>query len=273
MLKSDLSSNINLNKLLNDSIINWWFYYIIFRIFFKIKKVKALVLVVSAGSEPIIQAAKDISIPTIELQHGSPQRGKLNYDYSNSIIKKSFPDYFLSFGDYWNKNITLPIKNDKIISFGYPYLSSKYSLYKKNEKEENFVIISQPVHFAKLANLAIVLNNKFKNSIKVIFKPHPADYTSFNENQFNILNKSGVEIANKNTDLYLLLSKSKWVLGVFSTAIYEAIHFNNFCFIFNVSGSSFMDDIVSMGFAKMINKVDDICLDVNFTKHGTNVFF
>ena len=64
------------------------------RFFFKIKKPKTLFIVVSHTQEATIAAAKSLGITTIELQHGSPVRGKLNYDYTSGIKKKSFPDFF-----------------------------------------------------------------------------------------------------------------------------------------------------------------------------------
>jgi hypothetical protein len=218
-------------------------------------------------------AAKDLNILTIELQHGSPQRGKLNYDYSNRIKKQSFPDYFISFGDYWLKNISLPIKRKNMISFGYPYLSNQYSKFSDNEKSDCLVVISQPVHFEVLSDFALNLKELYSSKLNIIFKPHPADYKYNNSEKFNRLNDAKIRVSSKNDDLYFLLSKSKWVLGVFSTALYEAIYFRNFCFILNATGSSLMDDLITFGNSRIVNETRDIKLDLKYSNNDTKFLF
>mgnify|MGYP000934513419 FL=1 len=115
--------------------------YPLMRFFFKFKKPKLLFVVVSHAQEAIIAAAKSIGITTIELQHGSPARGKLNYDYTSGIKKTNFPNLFLSFGDYWSSNCKFPLDDNKIISFGNSYLHKKINSYSHILKEDRLVII------------------------------------------------------------------------------------------------------------------------------------
>ena len=121
-------------------------------------------------------AAKSINIPTIELQHGSPARGKLNYDYSSGIRKELFSNWFLSFGEYWQKGCRFSIENNNIISYGFPYLNSQKMQYSKILKENRMVVISQPV-ITKLTEFAIQISKKFSNKVIVEYKPHPAEYS------------------------------------------------------------------------------------------------
>ena len=70
---------------------------IVYKYFFKIKKPKNILVVNSIGYESMIEAAKSLKITTYELQHGSPSRGKLNYDYSSGIKKKNISRFFFIF--------------------------------------------------------------------------------------------------------------------------------------------------------------------------------
>jgi len=139
---------------------HWLGMYPLMRWFFRNKKPTHLFVVVSAFREPIIAAAKSLNIPTYELQHGSPARGKLQYDYSSGLTKVTFPDYFLSFSDFWTKEVVLPIDKQKVIAFGYPYLAKKFADYEATEKENLLIIISQPGLAKGLATLAIDIASK-----------------------------------------------------------------------------------------------------------------
>ena len=84
----DLDAKI-INKCARHFFAEFWLY----RLLFKILKPKSVGMVVSAGREPIILAAKSLKIPTYEIQHGSPSPAKLNYHYKG-LRKESFPDFF-----------------------------------------------------------------------------------------------------------------------------------------------------------------------------------
>ena len=233
------------------------------RYFFAIKKPSHFFIVVSTGHEAIIAAAKANNIVTIELQHGSPARGKLNYDYTSGVKKKSFQDYFLSFGKYWTNSITLPIKKEKIIEFGYPYLKQVANEYSAIEKDNLLVIISQPVHSIKLVKFAIEFKKRHGHHIHVVFKPHPAEYYGADPDYFVKLRKIGVEVTERNEDLYEILARAKWQVGVYSTALYEGLYFNVALYILPYAGFEHMKSIIDIGLGKVLNDIEDF--DYNWT--------
>ena len=138
--------------------------------FFKLKKLKLLFVVASHTREATIAAAKSLGITTIELQHGSPARGKLNYDYISGIKKRNSPNFFSSFGEFWSKNCKLPIDKNKIISFGNPYLYKKINSYSHIVKEDRLVLISQGLPI--LAKFARDISKQFSKKLIVEHKPH-----------------------------------------------------------------------------------------------------
>ena len=242
-------------------IKNWLGTYPLMKLFFKLKKPKCLFIIVSSSQEAIISAAKSINIPTIELQHGSPARGKLNYDYSSGIRKSSFPNWFLSFGEYWQKDCKFPIENNNIISFGFPYLNSQKIQYSKILKENRMVVISQPVIAKKLTEFAIQISEKFSNKVIVEYKPHPAEYSDEESDYFKKLRDSKVQISKKNANLYSIFAKSRWSIGVYSTAIYEGLYFGVSPFILKIDGYEYMKKFIDSGYAKLITSTIEIDLD------------
>jgi hypothetical protein len=261
-LYKEFSYSVNIKKKVKKIIKDWLGIYPLMVLFFKFKKPKNLFVIVSHSQEAIIAAAKSLGINTFELQHGSPVRSKLNYDYSSGIKKRSFPDFFLSFGGFWSSNCELPINKKKIISFGNEYLYKKLDFYSNTPKQNRLVVISQahPI----LAKFAQDIRKHFPKKIIVEYKPHPAEYYGDEPEYFSELRNSGVIISNRHTALYEILSKSRWQVGIDSTALYEGLYFGTACFILSHDGelnSNNMKNIIEAGCAKLISSPQDIDLN------------
>ena len=270
-LYSEFSCSIDINKRVKKIIQHWLGFYPLMQFFFKLKKPKLLFVVVSHAQEAIIAAAKSLGITTIELQHGSPTRSKLNYDYTSGITKKSFPDLFLSFGDYWSSNCKFPLDKDKIISFGNPYLYKKINSYSHIVKEDRLVIISQGLPI--LAKYAIDISKQFSKKIIVEYKPHPRELNEQEPDYFIELRKAGVIISHKHADLYEIFARSRWQVGVFSTALYEGLYFGTACFIINTGGSEHMKGLIKLDLARLISSPKDIDLNWKIDKKDTKKIF
>ena len=270
ILYTEFSCSIDINKRVKKIIQHWLGIYPLMQLFFKLKKPKLLFVVVSHTQEAIIAAAKSLGITTIELQHGSPARGKLNYDYTSGVTKKSFPDLFLSFGDYWSSSCKFPMDKDKIISFGNPYLYKKINSYSHIAKEDRLVIISQG--FPILVEFAKDISEQFSKKIIVEYKPHPREHEK-EQDYFKELRKAGVVISHKNADLYEIFARSRWQVGVFSTAIYEGLYFGTACFIVNTTGSEHMKRLIKSDLARLISSPKDIDLNWKIDKKNIKKIF
>jgi hypothetical protein len=261
-LKQVFDIDLNVKNQVNTAILHWKSIYPLMYRFFKLKQPSHFFIVVSAAHEAIISAAKAARVPTYELQHGSPARGKLNYDYSSGLIKKSFPDYFLSFGEYWSSAAVLPLPRQRVIPFGYPYLTKKVIEYSNlSLQKDQLLIVSQSVHARALAKLAIAIIQIHTSKIKVVFKPHPAELYHGEPDYFKSLRLAGVTIPDENADLYLLFAQSAWQVGVYSTALYEGLCFGAACFLVRLPGFEQMKPLVDIGLARLIDDHHDIDLD------------
>jgi len=263
--KKRFKLNINLLKKIFYLLPKFKSEYYVYRLLFKIKKPKKIFIVCSAGSEAIIVAAKSLNIQTYELQHGSPSRGKLNYDYSSGISKFSFPDYFLSFGSFWTRNVKLPISDKNIIQIGFPYLNKKRNL--KLKKLNQLLIISQIGKNKELINLTLKIRKLLSKRINIIFKFHPSENINVIEHLAKNLKKNKITvIKDKSSDLYKYLSESKWILGVNSTSLYEALAFNCIIFVLKVPGYEFMKNLIRKNFFTLIEDPKEFSKKIMFNK-------
>ena len=270
-LENDFSCSVNIRKIIKNAIQSWLGMYSIMYLFFRIKNPKIVFIVVQVNQEATIMAAKSLGITTVEIQHGSPARGKLVYDYSSGIQKKSFPDFFLSFGDYWSSNCKFPIKKNKIISFGNPYLYKKINSYSHIKKENRLVIISQGIPI--LAKLAKEISKQFYEKIEVEYKPHPREFYETDKSHFAELKNAGVIVSKENEDLYNIFARSRWQVGVYSTALYEGLYFGVACFILNTSGSEQMERLINLKYARLISSSKDIDLNWKIDKKDLSEIF
>ena len=261
-LYDEFSCKVDIHKRVRKIIKKWLGMYPLMRLFFKLKKPRLLFIVVSAGQEAIIAAAKSLGISTLELQHGTPSRGKLNYDYTSGIKKMSFPDFFLSFGDYWPPDCKLPLDEKKIVSFGNSYLYNKISLYSHIAKEDRLVVVSQSDLTSDLSKFAQEISKQFSKKIIIEYKPHPYEFNGPEPKYFEQLRDAGVIISDKNADIYEIFARSRWQVGVFSTALYEGLYFEVACFVLKINGSEHMKKLIELDLARLISSSKDI--DLNF---------
>ncbi|MBR8734766.1 hypothetical protein IX329_002381 [Fusobacterium necrophorum] len=192
---------------------------------FKKKHIKEIYIVCAYGKEGIIAAAKDLNIKVVELQHGAITKYHLAYHYPVNQEIPYFPDYFYSFGKYWEEIVSFP-KGIKIKTCGFPYLEKQLMKYKNMlKKKDQILFISQGHIGEKLLYKAIefALQNKNKN---IVYRLHPGELRYSLKNYINILQNYTLNnfiLEECKQDLYKLMKESEYIFAVSSTAIYEAL--------------------------------------------------
>jgi hypothetical protein len=181
---------------------------------------------------PLISACKTLNIKVVEFQHGIISKYHLGYSVSKVDYEwPCYPDLFLSWGEQWLNEVELPSSVD--ISYIVPaYLKERINV----EKKEQLLIVSQSVNGKKIAKFVLqhINMNAFDT---ILFKLHPSevDLLPFYENVFK---DCKIKVCIEN--IYPLLSESKYVLGVFSTVMLEAIDFDCQVFYIDLPGSEYI---------------------------------
>ena len=185
----------------------------------------------------IIKWAKERRITTAEFQHGVVSRMHPAYNYGDAILnseeyRKYTPDYFLTYGEYWSKQIKIP---GKTFVVGNPHFHESIKRYKDiKEEKDTIMIVSQWTLTKEFVKIARYLASKFKNK-KIIFKMHPGEMKNYN--LINPLESfRNIEIQ-KDGDIYELLAKYESIVACYSTTVFEALAFNKKTYILDNSYS------------------------------------
>ncbi len=187
----------------------WWFEYL--------KKVKPkFIFIVNLNSYLYIaRAANRLKITILEVQHGSPNFSKLQYNFTtNPNLRLSSCSYFLGWGKFWNNYVTKNYYKNEFITIGKD-LSNKIISPKKNVSD---ILVLDQLQFRKmLVNKAIELSRKHK---KITYRFHPN--ISLKSNEIIKLKKNNISISEpKSNDIKEDLKDVKYIIGVASTALLE----------------------------------------------------
>jgi hypothetical protein len=271
-IKSKFNVDINIfmevkRFLILRKAFSWYFNFLL-----KKFKPKLIVEVVSYSLENMIlnELCKRKNIITIEMQHGSINKFHLGYDFpSDNMNLDVFPDYFFSFGKHWSDITTLPIPEEKIIQVGFPYFEEQYKRYisSKNHQKKKILIISQGTIGKEISNFAFNLAKITDHEI--IYKLHPGEYVRWKKDYNYLQNNTNITVIDNNDiPLYQLFAESDFLIGVYSTAIYESLPFNLNIFILKLPGYKITEDLVNLGFAKLVTNPKEL---VDYIKTETSV--
>jgi hypothetical protein len=248
-INKEFGISINLMDELKDRLKKRREYLLILDFILTIYKPKAIVEVCYYGMENMVlnELCKDKGIATMELQHGTMGPYHMAYDFPKGVKLDVFPDYFLSFGKYWEDCTNLPLPKNHIFTCGYPYLETEYKKYKKTKNNKQVLFISQGTIGKELSKIAVEFAEK--GDYDVVYKLHPGEYSRWKEEYPWLLESKVKVIDNDNEPFYKLLAESYAQVGVYSTAIYEGLVFGLRTFIAELPGWENMADLIDGGYA------------------------
>jgi hypothetical protein len=218
-------------------------------------KPKIVIIVVSYGKEDLVEACRALSIPVIELQHGVISRFHPGYSYP--VVKKLFPDYLLTFGDYWLDSAEFPLDRDRIRSVGYPYLENQKAKLRNVEKKRQAVIISQERIGLHLSRFAVELSEAKEFDYNIVYKLHPREAARWKESYPWLVDANLKVVDDPSVSLYKLFAESSIQIGVFSTAIYEGLSFGLQTYLVDLPGVAYFEQLIQTQVVTKVSSVDD----------------
>lgn len=190
-------------------------------------KIILLVCYYSFENMVLCEVAYKKKIPVVELQHGAIGYTAVQYNFYRKVNFPWFPDYFFSFGSFVKKKARFPIDDKRIIPVGYPELEQNYNLYKgsKGDKETILFISEGDAEIAKYVNAVAKKLNPDK--YHVMFQLHPKEYFDWKTNIGKCLSEENIEVVGSfEHTIHESLAKADWVIGNYSTVLYEAQMFD-----------------------------------------------
>lgn len=206
------------------------------------------VVVVSYGKETFIEACQRRGVPVVELQHGAVTPNHFGYVYPNDRRKKTFPDYFFSFGHFWRDHFEYPISDERVLSVGYPYLEAQSRQYADVHAGETVLFISQPTVGESLSSLAVELADRTDDS-EVVYKLHPSEYTGWEETYPGLANADLQVVDSDDPPLYELLASARVQVGINSTVLFEGLNFDLETYLVDLPGIEDMEWLFEEGLA------------------------
>jgi hypothetical protein len=239
---SDKIISREINGAYNHFIIGKWFVKLILK-----WTNPDVVYLVDAYSKRhfITVAAKELNIKVVELQHGIISDYHLGYAFPIEEKNNQYylPDLFRGWGEGWSKAENAWY-NDSYINSSFEYLDflkDKYPISTLKERSKNIVIISQGALGNELSIEIAKRVGKFSN-MNVYYKLHPGEFSTYkNFSGYETLSQQANFSFVTDGDLYHLFSLSRYVIGVFSTAILEAVAFDMEPYLVDISGIEYME--------------------------------
>ena len=246
------------NKYINESIAIFWYMKGFFKKLLSSISPKLVLIVCGYGriNMAIVQACRELNIPSVELQHGLITENHPGYVKTmKSDNRDCVPEYLLTYGDFFADIVRRGnlFEKEKVVSVGFPYLEEvKKSKPVIDEKLKEFIssfarnilITSQWTVAEEIKKFTIDLSKELiKNRLNVgiIFKPHQHDWREYT----NIENHGNIFLASKYDDIYEILKVVDIHSTVYSTSGIEALAFGK-PNIFVDTGKTNVTDIIDI---------------------------
>lgn len=276
-----LGVRIDLKKIFRDGYLLFKYDFKFYDKLIKKRNPKKIFLSCSYGYKmALVAAAKHNNVEVVEIQHGTMNKYHLGYSYPHNSYIDYFPDKIYFFGEYWKNCMYFPLKEKNKIIYGFPHFQLQKNKYRDISKHTNQVLIISQGTIGKNLSEFIWESREVFSNYNVIYKLHPGEYDRW-ETEYTYLKELGklenfAVIDNSDTNLYAFFARSEFVIGVYSTALYEALSFNCKLILANLSGVEYLDDLLSEDFAKLAKNKDDLEYFIKkgeFKKFNSDIFF
>lgn len=236
-----------------------------------------VVAVNAYGCPGLILAARDLRIPTAELQHGVITAYHLGYAVARGERLQTAADSLLLFGEYWQRVATFGVADEKLIILGFPYFELEQKAFTDIQKTRKVVFVSQGTVGAELSMFAVRVARDLAPNLRVVYKLHPGEKDRWRHEYPWLVAARGSEqievIEGDQPSLYSLFAQSSWVCGVNSTAIFEAIGFGCAPVIVKLPGHEQMQPLIKDRIAKLVSVDDPFPVETGVAKNLVDDLF
>lgn len=170
---------------------------------------------------PVNRMLKKRGIVSVDIQHGFITSSNLMYNFAPALESSDeaivgSPDYFLTYGEWWNSQINIPSKK---ISIGNPYRDFCISNINYQETKKRIMLVGCEINTEYYIDLALDISKQLPDS-DVVFRPHPGEV--FNTKRILKERELNVKLDNYK-EIYESLNNTEVVISEVSTVLFEAI--------------------------------------------------
>ena len=205
-----------------------------------LRVVKPKVAVICCASYPnilrisMILACRNKNVVTAELQHGLIARYHAYYQYCDYILnssecRKMLPDYYLTFGEYWNSQVQMPQQCD-VIGYAKPIIKDKV-------KTNNKILLCANANFDVYINFLNIIMPKLEADTEIYFRLHPGYSTKMQRDRLEKYMQYPNFCLADGKDLSFYMKECRYVIADGSTVVYEALYMKRVVFAFESESS------------------------------------
>jgi len=192
------------------------------------------------GHMAIINAtAHENGVPVAEFQHGMVSHGHDGYNIApflaaSEAYRHTLPDYFLSYGSWWNTQFNAPV--EKVI-IGNPHRTALLGqLIPPQSGRRTVLVLGDGIETELYLQFCYELAKLLSDRYSVIFRPHPLERDRIRAKSESL--SVGFTIDHV-PDIYLSLANVHAVIAEVSTGLFDAIGLADRIFVWNTAKSRF----------------------------------
>jgi hypothetical protein len=269
LLKSKTKIDIDLTSLINKDIALFKSQSFFYGKLLDFKNPKEIYFVNYVDYFALLNQAKIRNIKTVEMQHGLIIKEDLIYHfpYCKENELRYFSTDFFVWKDFSGFSGKLPLSPDHIIENDENHLVVMRKRYSNVEKENKSILVASQPFFSDYIVQYILKNAEKMPEFLFYYKIHPMQFNSFFENSEvqKLINLKNVKIISNELSIYELLSKCKFIIGIYSTSLFEAPLFKCIPLLLLTNKISYCSNILERkeGFALLddeflLDKIDNI---------------
>ncbi len=178
-----------------------------------------------ANYSVLSRSLREYGFTISEAQHGVIFPNHVAYNFSTSIAHEPEhplhlykPDAFLTFGDFWNTQISVP---SEVRTIGHPLLSEKLAHLKPSTHEKHTLIVSQGTFSKQLSAITAILARSYPDET-FIYKLHPEEI-DFPDRYTHLRAFANVNVIDSQAPIHDFIEQSATIIGVYSTVLFEAL--------------------------------------------------
>lgn len=228
----------------------------VFAEYFKAAKTQELYIVDAYSNQWLVLAAHAAGVRVIELQHGFVNEFHPAYSFPKGAPKlRHAPDELLVWGSFWAEGVSFPpglLATVSGPSRQFTKMRNSLVSIKRNEKQILFTsqgAVSGPLQKAAVA-AALALPN-----FKVIYRLHPnEDLASYPQENL----PANFSYSHKTPMFLELVAESEYLVGAFSTTLYEGLALGARVLVLPLTGYENMNRAIAAGDVTLIDSIDGI---------------
>jgi hypothetical protein len=188
----------------------------------------------------LIAAARELDIVTAEYQHGAVSAGHDAYNVAPALVasaeyRLSLPEYFLSYGDWWNEQINVPLAK---LSIGNPHRTEHGTRGSRSPSVCNILVLGDGVETALYLELAKSIAQADKGS-RVVFRPHPMERDRVRDLAAGGSSALSGVVIDTSADIYESFRRARALVSEVSTGLFEAVGLVERIFIWDTMKARF----------------------------------